>query len=248
VSVQFCLAYLDRLWHFHFGHQVKWEVAGLENIKKLQSIEGGVMIFTAHSGNFDIGVSLFAKHFNRAIHVVRMRESAPRLQELRENEMKRLQSESPSVKVHYSQSEWNLGFDLLDLLRAGHAVTVQGDRQVEGASVITLEQDGVAFRIPRGPLALAELAAVPCFPIFMVRKGRCHYEIQVGPAFYEGTTSQRSSNIGMCWLSHLNDFLQRHWDQWFVFQRLVSLSGTRGRENDRHVFTKTQKQTGQSCA
>lgn len=218
---QFALTYLDRLWHMHFGREVRWDIAGLEHFEEMKAHPGGVLVFTIHSGNYDIGATLFAQKFGRTMHMVRAPEQTDELQELRKAELKRAEQENPFLKVHYNEVDSHLGLELCRILMAGEAVAVQGDRVVTGISPIEMEDEGVTFQIPRGPLVLAEISRVPCYPIFLQRLSFLKYRIVCGPCFYEGKTKVRADDLGKVWLPIMHRFVHEHWDQWFVFEKLV---------------------------
>lgn len=219
---QFALTYLDRLWHMHFQKEVKWDIPNLSHFEEMREHPGGVLVFTIHSGNYDIGATLFAQKFGRTLHMVRVPEQTEELQELRAAELKRVERENPHLRVHYNEVDSHLGLELCRILMAGEAVAVQGDRVVTGVSPIEMENEGVTFKIPRGPLVLAEIARVPCYPIFLQRLGILKYRIVVGPCFYDGKTKIRADDLGKVWLPIMHRFVHEHWDQWFVFEPLVS--------------------------
>jgi predicted LPLAT superfamily acyltransferase len=221
VFLEFALTYLDRLWHMHFGHEVTWEIPDKERFEALRATPGGVLVFTIHSGNYDIGASLFAEKFGRPLHTVRVPEQTPELQALREAELRQAEQRHPNLHVHYNVSDSHLGMELCRLLMASEAVAVQGDRVVMGVSALDLTHGGLTFKVPRGPLVLAEIARVPCYPIFLRRLGRLRYAISVGAPFYEGGKRMRTEELGRLWLPILLNHLRHHWDQWFVFEHLV---------------------------
>jgi lauroyl/myristoyl acyltransferase len=95
VFLQFALTYLDRLWHLHFQREVEWEIVGKDDFEALQARAGGALIFTVHSGNYDIGAGLFARRFGRAIHTVRMPEASASLQQLRQKELREEETREP---------------------------------------------------------------------------------------------------------------------------------------------------------
>lgn len=222
VFLQFALTYLDRLWHLHFRREVRWDIPNLEHFEAMRAHPGGLLIFTVHSGNYDLGATLFAQKFNRTLHLVRVPEQTRELQELRAAELRGVEHQNPLLRVHYNEADSHLGLELCRLLLAGEVVAVQGDRVVNGVSPVAMEHAGVTFLIPRGPLVLAEIARVPAYPIFLQRLGRLHYRIQVGAPFYDGRSKQRADDLGRIWLPILHDFVREHWDQWFVFEPLVS--------------------------
>ncbi|HAL72290.1 MAG TPA: hypothetical protein DCP71_11005 [Verrucomicrobiales bacterium] len=221
---QFALTYLDRLWHMHFKREVTWDIPDLKHFEEMRAQPGGVLVFTIHSGNYDIGATLFAQKFGRTLHMVRVPEQTEELQELRAAELKKVEDENPHLRVHYNEVDSHLGLELCRILMAGEAVAVQGDRVVTGVSPIEMDHEGVTFKIPRGPLVLAEIARVPCYPIFLQRMGTLKYRIVCGPCFYDGKTKQRADDLGKVWLPIMHRFVHEHWDQWFVFESLVKKS------------------------
>lgn len=219
---QFALTYLDRLWHMHFKKEVAWDIEGKNYFEEMRSHPGGVLVFTIHSGNYDIGATLFAQRFGRTLHMVRVPEQTEELQELRSAELKRVEKENPHLRVHYNEVDSHLGLELCRILMAGEAVAVQGDRVVTGVSPVEMEHEGVTFKIPRGPLVLGEIVRVPCYPIFLLRQSTLKYKIVCGPCFYDGKSKVRADDLGRdVWLPILHQFVRENWSQWFVFEELV---------------------------
>jgi predicted LPLAT superfamily acyltransferase len=222
VFAQFALTYLDRLWHMHFGREIAWQISDLSQFEAMKENPGGVLIFTIHSGNYDIGASLFATKFGRTLHTVRVPEQTAELQKLRAAELQHTEQQNPRLRVHYNESDSHLGMELCRILMASEAVAVQGDRVVNGVSPMEMAYQGRSYKIPRGPLVLAEISRVPCYPIFLERLGCLRYRIIVKPPFYDGGARVKADELGQAWLPVLADHLRDHWDQWFVFEHLVS--------------------------
>jgi predicted LPLAT superfamily acyltransferase len=226
VFLNFALTYLDRLWSMHFGREVTWDVPNTDRFACLRNHPGGVLIFTIHSGNYDIGASLFAREFGRRLHTVRAPEQTEELQRLREKELRQTEQENPRLRVHYNFGDNHLGLELCRVLLEGDAVAVQGDRVLSAVSPVAMACNGRVYQLPRGPLVLAEISRVPCYPIFLERTGCLRYRIHVGECFHDGAARLRSDDIGRLWLPVMHQHLQEHWDQWFVFEPLVSLQET----------------------
>lgn len=221
---EFALTYLDRLWHMHFGREVEWDILNRHIFDEMRERKQGLLVFTIHSGNYDIGASLFARRFGRPLHVVRAPEQTPELQALREAELRQAEAATPDLRVHYNRGDNHLGLELCRVLMAGEVVAVQGDRVITGVSPVQMEHEGRCYLIPRGPLVLAEIARVPCQPIFLERAGRLCYRIHVGEIFYDGAGRLREADLGRLWLPIMDRFVREHWRQWFVFEPLVSLA------------------------
>ncbi|WP_377165686.1 hypothetical protein [Prosthecobacter fluviatilis] len=222
VFIQFALTYLDRLWYLHFRREIDWEIIGREDFEALQKHADGALIFTVHSGNYDIGASLFARKFSRPIHTVRMPEASDSLKKLRSEELKEEERREPNLHIHYNEPGGHLGMELCRRLLAGEVVCVQGDRVIGDVAPTQASIDGVTYRIPRGPLILAEVTGVPCYPVFLTRRGRLSYRIEIGKPFFEGGRKPKADEISAAWLKVMHGFLLKHWDQWFVFEPLVT--------------------------
>lgn len=222
VFLQFGLTYLDRLWHLHFGEEVEWDIPDRARFDALRAQPGGVLVFTIHSGNYDLGAAVFAQRFGRALHMVRAPERSEGLQELRAAELRGVARDNPLLHIHYNESASHLGLELCRHLQSGEAVAVQGDRVIIDVSAVEMDHAGVRFRIPRGPLVLAEIARVPAWPIFLIRLGRMRYRIHIGEPFCDGTERVRADEVGRRWLPLLHAFVREHWEQWFVFEPLLS--------------------------
>lgn len=222
VFLQFSLTYLDRLWYLHFQRKIDWEIVGEGDFHDLEKHPGGALIFTVHSGNYDIGASLFASKFTRPVHTVRMPEASDSLKKLRTKELCDEEGREPNLHVHYNEPGGHLGMELCRLLLAGEVVCVQGDRVLGEVTPTQASIDGVTYKIPRGPLVLAEVTGVPCYPVFLSRRGRLAYRIEIGRPFFEGGRKHKAAEISAAWLPVLHGFLLQHWDQWFVFEPLVT--------------------------
>jgi predicted LPLAT superfamily acyltransferase len=223
VLLQFAFTYLDRLWHLHMKRAIQWTGSGMHWFEEMRKCTSGCLLFTVHSGNYDVAATAFAKHFDRPIHVVRMPERTSNLQCLRAAELRRATEDNPHVRIHYTQADWNLGVELCKVLAAGDAVALQGDRIIGGVPGMIAAHDGITFLLPRGPFVLAQIARVPCYPIFLTRLGVCRYLVTAGPPFWNGTNGRKTADdIVQAWLPVMSTFLTRHWDQWFVFENMLS--------------------------
>jgi predicted LPLAT superfamily acyltransferase len=219
---QFGLTYLDRLLHMHLGHKVAWTVRGQPHFDALRHEPGGALVFTIHSGNYDLGASLFASKLDRSLHTVRVPEQTGALQAIRAKELADQERLYPGLKVHYNESANHLGLELMRLLREGEIVAIQGDRVLMDVSEVEATAGPLCYRLPRGPLVLAEMTRVPCYPIFLRRQGVMAYEVVMGPPFTQRGERVRAGDVSARWVAIMSAHLEQHWDQWFVFEPLVS--------------------------
>jgi hypothetical protein len=156
--------------------------------------------------------------YHRRLHIVRKREQTEALQKIRAAELRAIEG----LVVHYNDDPWSLGVELAGLLGSGEVVAVLADRAVPGLSSITLPHEGLRVVIPEGPLVLAQIARVPCFPVFLTRVGVCRYHARFGSPICDIRNRVSAETIGKAWLPAMIGFLRGHFDQWFVFEKVIT--------------------------
>jgi lauroyl/myristoyl acyltransferase len=193
-----------------------YDIVGAEYLDRLGTAKGAIVL-TAHMGNYDLGAAMFAQKFNRQIQMVRAPESdAQTASHLSES---LAQSGEGAVKVAYNSEGAFLSFDLLNTLRQGEIVSIQGDRVIPGIASTEGKLFGLPVRIPSGPFSLAQVAQVPIFPLFITRTGHHRYQIIVREPFLVARTeSSREGDLAAAtatWCQVLEETIAQHWDQWF---------------------------------
>lgn len=195
-----------------------WEFSGWEHFEKLQSHPGGAIILTAHMGNYDLGAHLFSETADRKIVMVRAPETDP---DTRKYEEELHQRTAKDLKVDFNERATDLALDLLDALRRGEIVAIQGDRVTPGIATIPATLFGKRTYFPAGPFALAMSARVPIHPLFIFRLGRRRYRLVAGPPFDVVRTADRGEAFARAvdtWTRELESILRAAWFQWFAFQ------------------------------
>jgi len=114
-----------------------------------------------------------------------------------------------------------LSFDLLNALRRGEIVSIQGDRVEGEVAEIPAQMFGTRLRLPTGPFVLAQVAGVPIYPLFIVRAGYRIYQIIVRePINVLRSGPNRDADLTLAvenWCKVLERQIADHWDQWFAF-------------------------------
>jgi lauroyl/myristoyl acyltransferase len=195
-----------------------YEIIGANWLDQLGAAPGAIVL-TAHMGNYDLGAALFAEKFNREIRVVRAPEPDPRSAQHLGASLER--SGEGAVKVDYNTAGALLSFDLLHALRLGEIVSIQGDRADSGLAAIPAQLFGREVRLPTGPFALAQVAQVPIYPLFIARMGYRSYQIIVRePIAVPRSARNREDDIAPAvekWRKVLEQLIAERWDQWFAF-------------------------------
>lgn len=195
-----------------------WELVGFENLQQLQAHPGGAIIITAHMGNYDLGAHLFSETSNRQIVMVRAPEIDP---DTRRYEEELHERTAADLKIDFSTRASELALDLLDSLRRGEIVAIQGDRVTPGVSSLPATLFGKRTYVPAGPFALAMTARVPIYPLFIFRLGRRRYRLVAGKPFEVVRTRDRAEAFERGveqWTRELEGVVRAAWFQWFAFE------------------------------
>lgn len=180
----------------------------------------GCILVTAHLGAWEVGSMLASSRDRRRIHVVREAETDPRAQQFIENLIRRRGGE---LYVTHFAEDPQLGMDLLDALREGEIVALQGDRPRSGGRTEEVSLFGRAFHLPVGPAALARAAGVPIVPVFVFREGRLSYRCVIRPAIHVAQSADRRRDVGDAlqrFTADLEAAIRRDPHQWFCFRSL----------------------------
>ena len=108
-----------------------YEVEGEEFLEQLAAARGAILL-TAHMGSYDLGAAVFAQRFQREIRMVRAPEADAQTARHLDESLER--AGAGAVKVAYNTSNMALPLELLNAIRAGEIVSIQGDRPVPNAS------------------------------------------------------------------------------------------------------------------
>jgi len=196
------------------------EVDGLEGWRELAGSEQGFVMVTAHLGNWEVGSMLPASRDHRRIHVVREAETDPRAQRFIEG---LIRSRGGDLYTTHFAEDPQLGVGLLDALRRGEVVALQGDRPRSGGRTSEVSLFGRAFHLPIGPAALARAAGVPVVPIFVFRDGRRRYRCVIRPAIHVAQSADRRRDLGEAlgrFAADLETAIRRDPHQWFCFRSI----------------------------
>jgi lauroyl/myristoyl acyltransferase len=193
-----------------------YEVEGAEFLEQLAAAHGAVLL-TAHMGNYDLGAAVFAQRFQREIRMVRAPEADAQTAQHLDESLER--ASAGAVKVAYNTSSMALPLELLNAIRQGEIVSIQGDRAVGQVSQRAAHLFGEEVKLPDGPFMLAFVAQAPIYPLFIVRTSFHHYRIIAhAPIDCLRNECGRESAIKeamQVWCRTLESVIVAHWSQWF---------------------------------
>ena len=220
------------LWNFAWCLSERYEqlstdrplsvtLVGSEHWEAASAGAAGFIMVTAHLGNWEVGSVASARRDKRHVHVVREKELDPIAQEFIE-ELLQGQSEA-RYTTHFADQDVGLGVVLLQALRAGEIVALQGDRPRTRGRTVEVRLFGRPILLPQGPAALARAAEASLVPVFVFREGRLRYRAVVREPIRVVPTSARAADIAVATqrvAAAVEWAIQEKPYQWFCFADL----------------------------
>lgn len=212
-----------RAWvdFFFYGQRPVGEAlaqfASIEGIDQFDATlaEGkGVILLTAHAGNFELG-GILLRSRNLKVHAVYKPDHFAAVERLREG--MRAQGGVVGIPVD------GVGFStlpLVRLLREGALVGMQGDRDFS-LNGLPMPFFGHEVPFPRGPWELAAMTGAPIITSFFYTDENRRFHAHFGePIRIEGGRGERMTAIqaGMrAYVADLEALIRRHPSQWYCF-------------------------------
>lgn len=182
-------------------------VAGRSNLDAAMDEGRGVILLTAHLGNWELAGRLLALRVARPTHVLVAAEADPGVG--------RFLRAGPAPVRFVTRSEPTTGVTLLTALRRNEIVAMQGDRALGTRGDVAVDFFGAPAPFPLGPFVLARAAASPLVPAFCVLGGDRRYTITVGEPIRVEPDAERAALVR--WVCALEEMVRRHPEQWFNF-------------------------------
>jgi lauroyl/myristoyl acyltransferase len=187
--------------------------AGQETIDCCLREGNGLIVWTAHLGNWEFASRLLEMH-GRPVNVARVVEQANAservLRDLMTNQLLRIVqlNDDPMAPLK-----------LLHALRSNEIVAIQGDRVYQPFTGRT-RFFGVPTPFPMGPFLLSYVSGAPIMPGFVVREGWLRYRVITGKPIYLPHTGNRDQDLqtGLEQAVRLLEQTVREYpDQWLNF-------------------------------
>lgn len=212
-----------RAWvdYFHFGQRPP-ETAlarlasseGEAHLKAARAEGAGVILLTAHAGNFELG-ALLLRVWQLKVHAVYKPDRFPAVERLR----REIRAQGGVEGVPVGEGPFAT-LPLVKLLREGHLVGMQGDRDfnLTGFPMPFLGRE--AF-FPRGPWELAAMTGAPVVVSFFHTDDEgCFHARFFEPIRVEGGRDARNASMrgGMArYVALLESLVRAHPEQWNCF-------------------------------
>ena len=180
----------------------------------------GLIVWTAHVGNWEFASRLLAMHGR--VNVARVVEDKPA-----EIMLRNLMA-SEQLKIVDLKGGVPATIELLQALRRNEIVAIQGDR-VYQRHTFEVPFFSQPTNFPRGPFLLSQVSGAPVLPVFMIRQGWLRYRVLMGDPIPAAASRARRGkddaglydaglNDAMCQaVRFLETTLTTHYDQWMNF-------------------------------
>ena len=188
-------------------------VTGYSRIVEARLRGKGVMLLTAHLGNWEIGGLMLAQ-VKQPIHVVLVPDIFPGV----ERERRRLHAASGVVEIRVDGT-FVPTLAVLRALNGNGIVAMQGDRDFDNTGVPVPFFGREAF-FPRGPLRVAMASGATVLPAFIVRVPDGRYRAMIEEPLEIRTGADRDAALAANlrgYVAILERYVRQYPEQWYCF-------------------------------
>ena len=124
------------------------------------------------------------------------------------------------MQVGYSSNSTSLALDLLNALRNGEIISIQGDRVIGDVATSPVKLFGHKAFLPTGPFVLSFMTQKPIYPLFIVRSGYRKYKIIACAPIVGSRNQTREEEMAEAmrrWTEVLEEQVRAYWEQWYAF-------------------------------
>jgi lauroyl/myristoyl acyltransferase len=183
------------------------DIEGMTELVRTARAGRGLVVVTAHLGNWELAGRMLARDGARPTHVVVEAEADPAVERFLRG------GEAPVRFVRRSAPTASVA--LLSALRRGEIVALQGDRALGTRGDVAQPFFGTPAMFPMGPFVLARAARAPVASAFCLLDADRRYRIVVGtPSLVKA--GDEAAALGR-WVGVLETMVRRHPAQWFNF-------------------------------
>jgi lauroyl/myristoyl acyltransferase len=167
----------------------------------------GLVLVTAHLGNWELGGRLLAARLGRPTHVIVAAEADPRVE--------RFLRGGPAPVRFVRRGDPTAMVPLVSALRRGEIVALQGDRALGTRGDALVEFFGAPAPFPLGPFVLGRAGGVPVVPAFCLLGPDLRYTVVMEPAIHVAAGGETAALAQ--WVAVLESMIRRAPEQWFNF-------------------------------
>jgi KDO2-lipid IV(A) lauroyltransferase len=190
-------------------------VDGTENVETALDRGKGLILLTAHLGNWELGGIFFGRQ-DLKINVLTVRDTDVAIDEIRE--MYRDWHNINTIVLGDSP------FSILEVTGAlgrGEIVAMLVDRPVDEAhGEVALEVDffGRPWKMPAGPMHLAKMTGAPIMPAFTVTEGDRYRAVAEDLIYVDSDDENGERRAAEKVVAVFEDYIRKYPDQWYNFE------------------------------
>ena len=213
LMVSYC--YVPQATHSQLLGMLVDSESGVAKIDQCLAAGNGLIVWTAHVGNWEFASRLLAMYGR--VNVARVVEDKPA-----EIMLRNLMT-SERLKTVDLKGGVPATIELLQALRRNEIVAIQGDRVYQRYTCeVPFFSQPTSF--PLGPFLLSQVSGAPVLPVFVIRQGWLRYHVLMGdpiPAVPSRVTcgdEDAGLRAAMCQaVRFLEETLTIHYDQWMNY-------------------------------
>ncbi|HET98216.1 MAG TPA: lipid A biosynthesis acyltransferase [Desulfurivibrio alkaliphilus] len=206
---------VDRAWLGIKDGDLRGEFIGYQQLEELVNRGRGVVLLTAHVGNWQTALARLDSLPTRVHALMRYDQEAAAKHYFDLRDGRR------PFEIIDSEGPWGGMIEATAALQRGEVVTIMGDRLVKG-SAVTVDLLGDPARIPEAAYFLAGSVGAPVVVMFAAKTGRKSYQLRVWDSWYPRweNREQRAEacrNSGARFAKNLQEYLDEYPHQWYNF-------------------------------
>lgn len=185
-------------------------VEGKENLDDALKRGKGIILLTAHLGNWELGGIFFGRH-GIAINVLTFRDGIEKIDNIRDEYRRRHNINT----IVLGDSPFS-SLEILNALNRNEIVAMLIDRHLAGTDGFSVRFFNKPVYFPAGPLILAKITGATILPGFVVKKDKSAYHAIVGtPVIVESSDvlEHQAQKI----MEIFEKQIKRYPDQWYNF-------------------------------
>ncbi len=190
------------------------EVSGMEHLEAAVERGKGVLLLTAHLGNWELG-GLLLKGIDLPVSVVYVRDQSPAAEEFRAF----LRGLIGVGEIPIDPTSQLSSLPVLRALSEGRVVAMQGDRDFNDRG-IEFDFFGSPAPFPVGPMTLTRMTGAALIPAFVTYDEQHRFDITFGEAIEVATGGTRQEDARAAarrWVEVVERAVRRWPDQWYTF-------------------------------
>ena len=217
--INYALNFADFMYLYHMKPKELisiTEATGIEHLREILKRKQGVVIVTAHLGNWEVGANFFAAAGFPILGIVESAGPGEKFYKL----FKRYREHFGMVIV--SLEERSVGFKMRRFLKKGYIIGLVGDRDIAGTGIEVMFFNRRSI-LPQGPAFLSLVTKTPIVTVFFLRNKKggekvyraiVEEEIIFHPA---GTMKDNVRELTQVLANRLEKMIKEYPDQWFSF-------------------------------